>query len=78
MMQIIAIMHNKASYFFTRKIKSYFSKTENMRFVYQHDHMSPEYIFQNQYVINCLFKSKAFKNAVDHMNELLRCYCKLV
>ena len=70
MMQIIAIMHNKASYFFTRKIKSCFSKTENMRFVYQYDHMSPEYIFQNQ--------SKAFKNAVDHMNELLRCYCRLV
>ena len=40
MMQIIAIMHNKASYFFTRKIKSCFSKTENMRFVYQYDHMS--------------------------------------
>ena len=48
-----------------------FPKYKKMRFVCQDDHMSPEYIFHNQYLINCLFKSKFFKKAVDQINKLL-------
>ena len=38
-----------------RKLESCFSKEEK-KFVYQDGHMSPEYIFHNQYPINCPFK----------------------
>ena len=56
-----------------------FPKCKKLRFVYhQDDHMSLEYIFHNQYPINCLFKSQAFKKAVDQINKLLHCYGNLV
>ena len=46
-----------------------------MKFVYQDDHTSPEYIFHNQYPINCLLNlSKVFKNAISQINKLLGCY----
>ena len=52
-------MFNNSTSLFTKKIQSCFSKTEKMRYVYQDGHMSPEYIFHNQYPTNLLFKSKA-------------------
>ena len=50
-----------------------------MKFVYQDDHISPEFIFHNQYHINCLFNlSKAFEKALDQINKLLHCSGNLV
>ena len=56
-----------------------FFQNRKKRFVYQDDHISPEYIFHKQYPINCLLNlSKAFKKAVDQINKLLCWYGNFV